>query len=152
MYEEEINSAKKKMTTASILKLAWIALMVFWAANAYSNFHENMLRLSLGKINLPIILGGALLSALMSILWLVKPIFHTLHLIVYLPFGFIYYFILVTDLLNATGIGAFAAFIVFCPCLFFIGLIPFLIYISGRKAYKNALFKEEAGESTETQT
>lgn len=151
-YEAKIISGQRKITNAVILKLVWSAIIVFSIAAAYSDNSTNLIRVAREGSSLPPLLGIALLSALMSILWLLSPIFHTVHTLIYALSGIIYYFILCADIVVAGGIGELLAAVFFAPTCFFIGLIPFLMCASGRKTIRKAKKMKKAEEMEMAET
>lgn len=118
---------------AAILRLLIIAISALMLAYAYSDEHENMIRIFSKSSSLIYIISGFFLDAFLTIRWLYHPQIHTGHLVLYIFLGghfYIFYFI---DIFNLSNWGALAAAFEYMPLMWLIGLIPFILCGIGRK-------------------
>lgn len=137
MHEKNIRSAQAIIRIAAILRLLFIALLALKLAGAYADEHENIVRMYHENSNLGFLVPGFLLEMVLTVLWMRYPKLHTVHLVVYILIGGYYYLAYVFDAFNMYGLGALVAFFI-APCIWLVGLIPFIVCDVGRRKLKRA--------------
>lgn len=142
MENKKIRSAQLVISIAVILRLLVTALASLLLAYAYSDVQDNLSRIySSHDSVIPIIalfVFGLFLDAALTIVWQYRPKLHTLHLVLYILSGGLFYGFLLIDVLNATGMGALGVLIFMAPCVWLAGLIPFIVCGIGRKKLTKA--------------
>lgn len=144
MQEKKIRSARIIIKVSVILRLLWNTFLSVWMASSYSDLIDNLIRINYGGTDLPIVIAGLFIDTLLTILWLYKPTFHTIHLVVYILLGWLYYGWMLIDLMVLDGMGAAAALLFIMPFLCLIGIVPFIVCGVGRRMLTNALSESES--------
>ncbi len=138
MQEKKIRSAKNIIKASVILRLLWNAFLANCMVSAYSDFTDNLVRISRGGAGLPIVIAGLLIDTILTVLWSYKRNIFTLHLVAYILLGWLYYGKMLDEMWIISGVGGLALLIV-VPFLCFIGVIPFIVCDDGQKKLAKAL-------------
>lgn len=150
MKEKLLNKAQWLMETGVILHLGINVLLALWMIVSYSSNDNNLERIITNSSMLTGVIIFLVIDTVMALLWLFSPLFHTLHLILFILLGWLIYPCVFIDLMVWRGWGAIAAF-VYAPVLLVFLLIPYIVYGAGRKNRTKALslHAPEPGEETE---
>lgn len=142
MNDKKIRSAQLVISIAAILRLLVTALASLLLAYAYSDVQDNLSRIysSHGSMTpyVLVFVFGLFLDAFLTNTWRYRPKLHTLHLVLYILLGGIFYGFILIDVLNARGMGALEVLILMAPCVWLVGLIPFIVCGIGRKMLTKA--------------
>ncbi len=139
MNEEKILKAEKKMKNAVLLRLIFNVCLSLWMVSSYTDSYFNLRRVAAGNDNLPFVILFLFLDTALTILWLNKPVIEKIHFVTYIPTGVFYFGLMTENFDNEYSMGVLAVMIFIMPFLYIVGLIPFLIYNSGRQKIKNAM-------------
>ena len=139
MNEEIILKAEKKMKTAVLLRLIFNVCLSLWMVSSYTDSYFNLRRVAAGSDNLPFVILFLFLDTALTILWLNKPVIEKIHFVTYILTGGLYFVLMAVNFENLISVRVHQVFYIEAPFLYIVGLIPFLIYNSGRKKIKNAM-------------
>lgn len=142
MNDEKIKSAQKTIRIAVILRLLLIALLALGLADSYSHEQENILRLYNENIYLCFIIPGFVVDMILTIIWLYRPKWHKVHLVLYVLLGGYFCFFYVFDVFNLYGIGEMVEFFI-APFIWLVGLIPFAVCGIGRDELTKAKAEQD---------
>ena len=127
MREKKISSAKNIITISVILSLLWNVYLSVYMMSAYSDQHNNLLRIHQGGSDLPIFILGLFIDTVVSILWISKPKLFKIHRMVYILGSWLFYNIMLFEKEAISGLGAIFVLFTTVPFLYLIGFIPFIV-------------------------
>ena len=133
MENTELENAKKIINASVVIRLLGNAAMAGMLAYSFSSMVILHRAVFHADNDLLIAIIGLLLDTLLTILWLRRKIFHTVHLILYILGGVIYYYYYMSALTQGINIAAVFFVVISIPVMWVVGLIAFIICGIGRK-------------------
>ena len=138
MKENLMKKAQRIMEAGVLVHLAINVLLALWMISSYSSLDNNLERIATDTSMLRDVIIFLVIDTALAVLWLLSPLFHTIHLILFILLGWIVYPCLFIDFLVVRGIGAMGFFL-YSPFLLACFLIPYIIYGIGRSSRTKAL-------------
>ncbi len=127
MQEKKMRAAKNIITLSVILSLLWNVYLSVDMMSAYSNQHNNLLRIHQGGSDLPLFITVLFIDTVVSILWISKPKLFKIHRIVYISGSWLFYNIMLFEKEALSGLGAIFVIFTTVPFLYLVGIIPFIV-------------------------
>ena len=147
MMNKKILGAKRCINVGIIIRLVINMMISVLIMRGYSLFDKQYEVITSDYLSLSILISVIIADTVLTVLWLYKIRFHTVHFVLQILFGWIYYLLLFFDMslydesyMDISHMIFSSHYFSLLIVLFVIGIVPFILGATGRTIIK----KEES--------